>query len=292
MTIEQKRQKSLIKWAGGKGRIINILSKYLDIEKLHNLKYYEPFCGSCTVGLAFNFKTKSFNDKNMFLINFFNMVKDYPNELFQLIVEKTNSFNNSDNLEALYYNIRDKYNTLDMVGNELEHAALFWVLNHTGFNGMYRETKSGLFNIPYGKRNCPTLELDNIINLSKSLNEVIFTSNSFEVFCSSIENNSVVYLDPPYIPLSNTASFKTYLKEGFNLESHQELRNIMTGLSNKGCYVLMSNSDSEVTKEIYGNLDGFEIENISVTRSISGGKAGRGKVGELLIHNWGKYDIK
>ena len=139
----------LLKWAGGKSKLLPLILPFLGQGD-----YLEPFLGSGAVAFAVQSNKMILNDKNIKLMNFYEQVKNRPEKLHRKIVKYASSFNCAPDKEVFFYETRAYYNDLTMVeyNNGLTHASLFWVINKTCFNGMYRETKGGDFNIPYGKR--------------------------------------------------------------------------------------------------------------------------------------------
>lgn len=285
---EYSEVRSLIKWAGGKGRVMPLLKPYLLSKKFSETKnFYEPFCGSLTVSLKLNRPYMFLNDKNRNLINFFEQVKSNSEKLYKKIIKLKNECNAANDKESFYYRVREDYNSQYVVnGNAITNAAYFWFLNKTGFNGMYRETKSGKFNIPFGSRDCPELDYNHVIQVSNAIQNANFSSLNFDSFCDKIESDSSVYLDPPYLPYSETSNFTSYLGKGFGIDLHIKLSKIMKRLNRKGIPVIMSNSKSLLTEDIYGSLKDFSLKEISVSRSISAASESRKKAGEYIIYNF------
>ncbi len=284
------RTKSLIKWAGGKGRVLKSLSPYLLSDNFYGKnRFIEPFCGSMTVSLFINHPCMLLNDKNRNLINFFEQVKSNPLKLHKKIDKLKNEYNglNKELKSKFYYDIRDRYNKQYIVsGNGITNASYFWFLNKTGFNGMYRETKDGKFNIPFGERDCPDIDFEHINEVALIIENAALSSLNFDSFCNCVTEGDAIYLDPPYLPYSETSNFNSYLGKGFDVELHIKLATIMKRLSRKGVSVLMSNSKSLLTEEIYGKLKGFNMESIMVSRSISAKSESRKKAGELIMANF------
>jgi len=249
--------------------------------------YIEPFVGSGAVALSLQYPRMIINDKNIKLMNFYRQVQKRPEKLYRKISKYVEKYKAAENQESFYYSARQKYNELTLVSynNGLTHAALFWFLNKTDFNGMYRETQKGDFNIPFGKRDCPEPCLEDFMSVSKVLQNCSIHHKQFDVVCNMAKSGDVVYLDPPYIPISLTSSFSGYLRYGFNLDSHRKLCRIMNKLSDRGVYVVMNNSDCETTREIYSDLKGFEFTSIETKRFISGKAEGRRKINDLIICN-------
>jgi DNA adenine methylase len=285
--LKDNRTKSLIKWAGGKGRVLEYLSPYLlstEYRKRNN--FYEPFCGSMTVSFCVENANLILNDKNKYLINFFNEVKNRPEKVVKKINKLRTEYELAESQKDFYNEIRDKFNNHNLVeANSLTNASYFWFLNKTGFNGMYRETKKGDYNIPFGQRDCPKASLRAFKAVSERLSNASLHSKDFSFICDMVKSQDAVYLDPPYLPISETSNFSSYTKKGFNVEMHQKLAKYMSDMSEKGALIVMSNSNSLLTKEIYSGLKGFSTKVINVSRSISAKSSSRGKVEEVIISN-------
>jgi DNA adenine methylase len=274
---------TVIKWAGGKRQLASTLIPLIIDNLNSNNKYYEPFLGSGAIAFSLNHKNKILSDKNDKLINFYLNVKNNFEELFIEIVKLTNRFNDLQNKQKFYYDTREIYNNIESPG--VKQAVLFWFLNKTCFNGMYRETKDGRFNIPYGKRSCPLPDRDIFGALYTRIKDAELSSNDFGCVCNKATVNDVLYCDPPYIPISDTSSFSTYLKNGFDLDEHYRLKNMMSMLSEKGVKVIMSNSDCPKTREIYGDLKGFKIDTVLANRMIAAKSESREAVREVIVSN-------
>jgi len=295
LIINEKRKgfiKPLLKWAGGKSQIAPLLlSEY--INKSYPLRsefstFYEPFVGSGIISFNCNFKRIVLGDKNTRLMLFYKEVRDRPEKLFRKINIYKDEFNShrGDSQKSYYLELRNEFNEINAATNSgVKLSALFWILNKTGFNGMYRETKRGTFNIPYGSRPCPDIILDNVLNVSRILKKSILRRSDFERVCSDAKKGDFIYLDPPYLPSSETASFNSYLRNGFGIKEHKRLRKMMERLSLSGVSIVMSNSDSKLTRSIYSNMDGFSIKTVNVQRLISGKSCGRVKIKEIIMSN-------
>lgn len=281
---------SPIKWAGGKRKSLPYIHRFLNAQTMKNKGcYYEPFCGSCSVALSLNFPKMVLNDKNKKLINFFIQLQKNPHRLFNKITKLSNQYNdlNVKDKEFFYYKIRDEYNGKNLCkGNGIKYATYFWFLNKTGFNGIYRESKNGHFNIPFGKRECPLPTWKHFESANNRFKNTIFLSHNYVKLCKDIKENDIVYFDPPYLPESiEDNNFTSYIRYGFSVNEHIKLKNIIRSLSKKGTRIVLSNSNSKLTHGIYGDLEGFNMEVISISRTISGLSKGRSNVSEMIIHN-------
>ena len=267
-----------VKWVGGKRQLLNELRSYIP----HNFNtYYEPFIGRGAFFLDLLPKSAIISDSNFELINTWLCVRNNPNELIQLLEE-----HQSNNSKEYYYEIRglDRTENFDKL-SPIERAARFIYLNKAGFNGLWRVNKKGHFNVPYA--NPKTLNLtmeDKIQDISNYLN-----SNDIEILWqdylevrNKVEKNDFVYFDPPYIPITETSAFTSYTKEGFTLENQIELRNLAKDLAEKGTFVMLSNSGSEIIYDLYSDPI-FNIHEVYAKRSINSKGDKRGNVKEVII---------
>lgn len=299
--------KPILKWAGGKAKLIPIIEDSYPVElKNNNIKrYVEPFIGGGAVffNLAskYNFDEIIINDINKELVLTYKVVKQYPNELMNLLTEYQDKYNKLEKIEEkqeYYYEIRELFN--NGKGNinyenisikEIEHAAYMIFLNKSCFNGLYRENKKGLFNVPFGKRdNLNTFERENILRASEVLKNAIILNGDFEELEKYIDECTFVYMDPPYRPLNATSNFNDYSKESFNDDSQIRLSEFYKRLGDKGAKLMLSNSDPKNTNEDDNFFDElykeFNIKRIYASRSINSKATGRGKISEILVTNY------
>jgi DNA adenine methylase len=206
--------------------------------------------------------------------------------------EKEHLNHNDDSRKEYYYEKRDLFNSyIQSNDNEILRAALFIYLNKTCFNGLYRVNKKGLFNVPMGSYKNPTIcDTDNLVLVSKKLQNVEIISGDYGKTKDMIDENTFVYFDPPYRPLSKTAEFTSYTNADFNDVNQIELANYTKELSQKGAKILLSNSDPKNTNpndEFFDELyKPFSINRISAKRSINRNAKDRGKISELLVCNY------
>ena len=292
--------KPFVKWAGGKNSLIPQLAKYYPVElKNGNIEtYVEPFVGGGAVLLdilqKYEVKEAYAFDINKDLINCYNVIKQNVEALIQELDKKEKDFLilDSDNRQKYFYNIRTEYNSY-VLNDELniKRASEFIFLNRTCFNGLYRVNKDGKFNVPCGKYKNPTIcDSNNLRNLSKLIQNVTFEYGDYRKSEDLITENTFVYFDPPYRPLSVTSGFTSYTKEDFNDENQKELAQYYNQLNLKNAKLMLSNSNPKnVNKEdnffdtIY---DGFIINEVSAKRMINSNAKGRGEISELLITNY------
>lgn len=183
--------------------------------------------------------------------------------------------------EEYYYNMRDKYNRAK---HSISKAALFIYLNKTCFNGIWRVNKKGEFNVPYGKQEHPSLPTKKaLIRISEALSHAEIVHCNYKDIIHWVQKGDFVYLDPPYPPLNSTSNFTHYTAEDFTKEDHKELALFSRKLTEKGCHVLISNSDTEYIRSLF--QDDFYIFELEVTRLISA-DGHRYKVKEIAITNY------
>lgn len=307
--------KPLIKWAGGKTRLNPQLIKIVDVAlqslKVKSFDYYEPFFGGGALffELYKNEKINKayINDIIPHLISFYETVskKNWVDDLFKEIDLLVNKFEKGDK-KNIYGSARENsgwVNEFNKLWNnkhpktkqeKIKSAALFFVLNKTGFNGMFRLNKEGKFNIPKGdtnKINFNDKVKNNFIEVSSILSNTEISCGSYEKLLPP-ENQinkktSFIYLDPPYIPDSDTADFTDYSKEGFNEEDHKKVAKIFYQLAEDGYKVVLSNNANSVSRSMYaGNGKVFSYE-VDVSRAIAKTKKGkRPPSKELLVSSF------
>ncbi len=290
-----------VKWAGGKSSLISQLTNFFPFELKDGIinKYVEPFVGGGAVLInilqKYDVKEAYAFDINRDLINCYNVIKENVDELIKELEIKEKEFIKleSEDRQAYFYNIRKEYNSYKITENELsiKRAGEFIFLNRTCFNGLYRVNKNGEFNVPCGKYKNPTIcDSSNLRKLSYLIRNVVFQYGDYKKSEKYVDNNTFVYFDPPYRPLSITSGFTSYTKEDFNDENQKELANYFGKLDEKNAKLMLSNSNPKNTnkddsffEDIY---KGFNINEISAKRMINANAKGRGEISELLITNY------
>ncbi len=258
-----------IKWAGGKRQLLPELLAQLP-ARLRT--YHEPFLG----GGALFFKRKPdravLSDLNERLIRTYRAVRD---DVEGVIEALSGCPNDKD------FFLRMRARDID-AATDVELAAWFIFLNKTGFNGLYRVNKQGRFNVPFGAYKNPTIcDVDNLRACREALRGVKLLHTDFRHVDEMTEPGDFIYFDPPYVPVSATASFTSYTRDGFTLEDQTELRDIARSLKHKKVHVLLSNSSVPVVHELYA--DGFDRREVFASRAINSDATKRGKVAETLI---------
>lgn len=268
-----------LKWAGGKRQLLNQIKERMPKE--YN-DYYEPFIGGGAVLFELQPEKATINDINISLINVYRQVKDNTEEFIEL-VKKLDSEMWEDGKEY-YLDIREKYNDkLLKKEYDLELAALFTFMNKHCFNGLYRVNKKGLFNVPYNKSRRTSIEEDDVRETAKYLKTVNILEGDFEEACKGAKKGDFIFFDSPYAPL-NPTSFEAYTKEGFDVESHKRLAKLYDELTERGCYCMLTNHNTEFIKELYSNK-GYRIDVVSVKRMINSDASNR-KGEEVIICNY------
>lgn len=183
-----------------------------------------------------------------------------------------------------YYTMRQHYNDKLMRDEfDPELAALFVFLNKHCFNGLYRVNGKGLFNVPYNNSRSKSCNKDSILAISEYLNKIDVLEGDFQKACESAEEGDFVFIDSPYAPL-NPTSFESYTKEGFDIESHQRLARLYDELTERGCRCMLTNHNTELINELYGNK-GYRFDVVSVKRMINSDASNR-KGEEVIICNY------
>lgn len=285
-----------IKWVGGKTQLLpEIRQKYPE----HFTKYCEPFVGGGAVLFdvlqTYHPQEILINDINPELINLYETIRDNCEPLIQLLGHYQIEYQNTPDNERrnLYLEKRATYNHFILEHNplhNLEKAALFIYLNKTCFNGLYRVNRNGLFNVPFNRAKNPLIcDTENIRECSQLLQNVQMHVGDYSYCNNFIDENTFVYLDPPYRPLTESSSFTSYNENGFSDVQQIELGNFITEIAHRGAQVVASNSDphnADEQDEFFDNLYAdFNIERVQASRMVNSNARRRGPINELLISN-------
>lgn len=290
--------KPFVKWVGGKGQLINEIEKMFPAndEKVFT-KYAEPMVGGgalfFNVLSKYQFKELYISDINPELINAYNAIKKNVEKLIARLNEMQITFLPLDDngRKYYYYNIRDKFNTVELQDNtSVEKAAYFIFLNKTCFNGLYRVNRKGLFNVPMGSYKNPTIcDEKNLRNIHAALQNVAIICGDYTLSKSFIDSNTFVYLDPPYRPISETSAFTSYNIDTFDDNEQIRLAKFIDEINSKGAKIVLSNSDPKNINPEDNFFDdlykSYRIHRVSATRMINSNAGKRGKINELLICN-------
>ena len=264
-----------VKWAGGKRQLLPQIKERMP-EQFNN--YYEPFVGGGAVAFELLPEKAVVNDINKSLVNAYRQICDDPDAFLEAINKLDNDM--WEDGKAYYYSLRELYNDKMMKAEyDVELAALFVFINKHCFNGLYRVNGKGLFNVPYNNSRKASVDEKSIREISEYLKKVTILEGDFEAAVESAMEGDFVFIDSPYAPL-NPTSFESYTKEGFDIESHKRLADLFDDLTARGCYCMLTNHNTDLINELYGNK-GYRIDVVSVKRMINSDASNR--VGEEVI---------
>lgn len=293
----EKIAKPFVKWVGGKSQLLEEVRKSLpkDLKERTGVTYVEPFIGGGAVMFWIlqeypNIERAIINDINAELICTYRIVKrDVLTLIRELEIIQSEYLSLSAEARKLYYNNkRIRFNCKEI--SDLETAVLFIFLNRTCFNGLYRVNSKGIFNVPHGKYVNPRIcDRENLLAASKILQKVEILCGDFAQTEQYAGPNTIFYFDPPYKPITETSSFTSYAKDGFNDEEQIRLRDLCTRIAKRKALFIASNSDpkEENKKEPFFDLlyQQFTIKRVSAARMINSNPNGRGEISEIMISN-------
>jgi DNA adenine methylase len=275
--VETTLPKPFLKWAGGKRQLLPVLREHLPPG--FN-RYYEPFIGAGALLFDLQPRQAVINDLNQDLITCYRVLRQQPQALIERLREHRND-------KAHFYHIR----ALDREPEyslrcEIERAARMIYLNKTCFNGLFRVNRKGHFNAPFGHYSNPNIvnaEGLQAVHRYLSRSHIQIHSTDFEEAVRGARRGDFVYFDPPYDPLSETASFTHYQPTGFSRAEQERLLCVVQELTRRGCRVMLSNSATDYIRSLYRD---FQVIRVSAPRMINAVGSKRGKIDELLITNY------
>ena len=291
--------KPFIKWVGGKTQLIGQLDELLpaNFEQMDNVTYIEPFVGGGAMLFYMlqrypNIRQAIINDINGDLTTCYQTVRDYPEELIASLRDIQEAYNElltEEGRKDFFMAARARYNEKNL--DPIENTTKFFFLNRTCFNGLYRVNKKGLFNVPFGKYVNPQIYDEETIRLdSELLRRVEILNGDFERTFEYANGNTLFYFDPPYRPLSDTSSFNDYTKESFNDDAQIRLKEFCDRINDAGYMFMLSNSDCKGKNEEDNFFDvlyaDYHIERVWAARYINSNPTKRGKLTEILVHNY------
>ena len=263
--------KPFLKWAGGKSQVLPTLRRF--IPRVFK-RYFEPFLGGGALYFDLGPVQACLSDANPELINCYNVVKEFPDELLSLL--STYSVSKDE-----FYRVR----SIDpQTLSDVERAARLIYLNKTCYNGLYRVNKKGQFNTPFGGHRNPRLvDHDNLRRASRLLrNATILCADYYESLIREAGAGDFIYLDPPYLPVGVYSDFKRYTRASFYKEDHRKLAALFKILDQRGCLLVLSNSYHPEIRELYSK---YEMQVVTAPRFINCKGNQRGVVNELVISN-------
>lgn len=279
--IIEEKPKPFVKWVGGKRQLLKQfrLMNLYPPEKFDSAKsrYFEPFVGGGAVFFDLFPKKAFLSDLNFELVTTYNVIKDDVESLIKALKKHTHS-------KEYFLKVRaQKVEKL----SPLQIASRFIYLNRAGFNGMYRVNSRGEFNVPFGYSKNPLIcDEENLRKISMALKDVEIKHQDYKQVLKKAKKGDFVYFDPPYHPVSKTAAFTSYTSNGFSEKDQLELRDAFLELNNRGCFVMLSNSDAPFINEIYSGFKGIRISKVDAGRAINSKGSGRGKIKEVLVTNY------
>ena len=258
-----------LKWAGGKFRLTERIRATLP----EGNKLIEPFLGSGAVFLNTDYDNYLLGDINQDLINLYTQLKRGPKSFIHYCQDW---FKDSENNKTAYYHWRDTFNQTDDIKLR---SALFVYINRHGYNGLCRYNSSGKINVPFGSYKKPYFPADEMYAFAGKAKKATFVCADYKTIMNRARKNHVVYCDPPYVPLTDSANFTSYSKQSFGLDDQMQLAVKAKHLAERGVPVVISNHLNGFTRELYEHA---EIESFDVQRFISCKGNKRNSVEELL----------
>jgi len=267
------RVRPVIKWAGGKRQMLGQYAPYFPLDYR---AYHEPFLGGGAVYFFLSPAKAFLSDINEELINMYRVLQTSVRELI-------NDLHSHLNDREYYYNLR----AMDPAGlNEVQRASRLIFLNKTCYNGLYRVNRKNQFNVPFGSYAKPKIVDEEVLLAAHfALQGATLERKDFQVVLDRSRSGDFVYFDPPYVPLSRTANFTDYTNGSFDSREQARLADTFHELTQKGCLVMLSNSDTPLIRDLYGKyLKGFVV--VQGVRCVNSRGDRRGRIDELLICNW------
>ena len=294
-----KKARPFIKWVGGKSQLIEQLEAQLpaDFDNWEYVTYIEPFVGGGAMLFYMlqrypNINHAIINDINSDLATCYRTVRDTPEQLISSLkdIEKAYlALETEDGRKDFFMAVRERYNEKNL--DPIENTTKFFFLNRTCFNGLYRVNKKGLFNVPFGKYANPTIcDPETIRKDSELLQRVEILNGDFEATFEYAHGNTFFFFFSPYRPLSDTSSFIDYAKEAFNDDAQIRLKEYCDRIHEAGFRFMLSNSDCKGKNEEDNFFDvlyqAYQIERVWASRNINSNPNKRGKLTEILVHNY------
>jgi DNA adenine methylase len=307
MKDEIMNYKPFLKWAGGKKQLLKIFNERLPPHILKNRiieRYVEPFVGG---GAMFFFLKRNYkinesflSDINEELVMAYLVIKNDHLALIDMLKDIEDYHLNMDEngRKQNYYRIRDVYNNnfkdfdYDNYNHQwIERTAYLIFMNKTCYNGLFRQNKKGEFNVPFGRYTNPRIcDKENIKFVNNALKDTEIFFSDFTSAERYIDENTFVYLDPPYRPITKTSNFTNYSKNGFNDLDQVKLSLFFKKMDHRGAYLMLSNSDpknEDDNDEFFDQLySDYYIDRVPAKRNINRDATGRGIINELIVRNY------
>ena len=263
-----------LKWVGGKGQLLAQMQPMLPPKYG---RYFEPFVGGAALFFHLRPSRATLTDVNPELVDCYVAVQKHVEDVIRALQQHEHD-------ETHFYAVRAQdRSTLSLA----ERAARTIYLNKTGYNGLYRVNRAGRFNVPFGRYDNPGYRqpeaLANLRACARALKGVDIRVRDFGDVAGHARKGDFVYFDPPYVPVSSTSDFTSYIPGGFGLAEQERLADVFARLAKKGVHVVLSNSDTPAVRELYGR---FRIDRVLAMRSVNSKVSGRGKVGEVVVRSF------
>jgi DNA adenine methylase len=264
----------IVKWVGGKGKLIGDLAARAPASYR---RYFEPFVGGGALFFHLAPRSAVLSDVNADLVACYRAVRDDVEAVIAALAEHRERHS-----IEYYYAVRDGWNDGTERG-AAGRAATFIYLNKTCYNGLWRVNARGGFNVPMGRYVNPSiLDAERLRAASAALGNAELEVRSFEGVLEEAKRGDLVYFDPPYHPLSATADFTTYAAGGFGAEDQERLAGVFARLAERGCAVMLSNSDTPFTRRLYAR---YRVDRVYAPRAVNSRADRRGAVAEILVSN-------
>lgn len=279
--IIDARPKPFVKWVGGKRQLLRQF-RMLELYPPEHFdpkkgRYFEPFVGGGAVFFDLLPEKAFLSDMNFELVTTYNVIKNNVEGLITSL--KKYKYDKDFFLKVRSQNPKKL--------SDLQIASRFIFLNRAGFNGMYRVNSRGEFNVPFGRYTNPIIcDAKNLRKASKALKNVEIKHQDYKAVLKKAKKGDFIYFDPPYYPVSKTASFTSYTKDSFLDKEQIELRDTFLELHKRGCFVMLSNSDTPFINKIYSRHKGVRISKVEAGRAINSKGTNRGKITEVLVTNY------
>ena len=262
----------LLKWAGGKSWLVKNHSEIFHNNEILEFKnYIEPFLGGGATFFHLKPSDGHISDSNEELINFYRVIKDFPEQIEAMISEH-HRLHSRDH----YYFVRNS-----KLYNDVDRAARFLYLNRTCWNGLYRVNRQGIFNVPIGTKTKVALKSDNFREASQILKKVSLSCEDFETVIDRAKQNDFIFADPPYTVKHNLNGFVNYNETLFSWNDQERLKNALIRASMRGCYIFLTNADHSSIHDLYATHANYE--KIKRSSIISGSKVGRCSITEAVF---------
>jgi DNA adenine methylase len=264
-----------LKWAGGKGQLLGPILGALP-DRIST--YYEPFVGGGAVFFALaeagRFRRAELSDRNPDLVEAYTMVRDRV----EALIARLGAHERFSGSSEYYYRVRAQ-NKAEL--EPVDRAARLIFLNRTCYNGLYRVNRKGQFNVPFGRYDNPRVcHREGLRAASRALEKVEIAQRDFRSAVDSIGPSDAVYFDPPYDPVSKTASFTAYDSLPFGQAEHRALAQTFAAAVQRGAHAVLSNSDTPFTRSLFQE---FPTDTLMVARAINSAATKRGRVPEILV---------